>query len=266
MALQRLYSPARGVDVNVAVHDGDLMLVPWGYHTTAAAHGYDLYYLNALAGDRGSMAAADDPALASDPAFLARSGARSPGAPRHARRPALIRLANAPVSYGAFELTVGVLPNVAGPEEVHAGRADAGYEGIEFGPPGYLGDQEVLRARLERFGLSLAGGFIQVRFSQPEHSDEDLAAMTKTLDLLAAGDRREARPVLSDFGSRFGSQTRVEPLRTILSAWTSRDGGGSPTGSDVPSSWHVHTASSRPSTTMRARSSKRRGRSSDSSS
>jgi 5-deoxy-glucuronate isomerase len=38
--------------------------VPFGYHTTAAAHGYDLYYLNALAGDRRSMAAADDPALA----------------------------------------------------------------------------------------------------------------------------------------------------------------------------------------------------------
>jgi 5-deoxy-glucuronate isomerase len=63
-AVQRLYSPAQGVDVTVTVADGDLMLVPWGYHTTCAAHGYDLYYLNALAGDRRSMAAADDPALA----------------------------------------------------------------------------------------------------------------------------------------------------------------------------------------------------------
>jgi 5-deoxy-glucuronate isomerase len=63
-AFQRLYSPRRGVDVTVTVHDGDLMLVPWGYHTTAAAHGYDLYYLNALAGDRRSMAASDDPDLA----------------------------------------------------------------------------------------------------------------------------------------------------------------------------------------------------------
>ena len=45
----------------VTVRDGDVMLVPWGYHTTCAAHGYDLYYLNALAGDRRSMAAADDP-------------------------------------------------------------------------------------------------------------------------------------------------------------------------------------------------------------
>jgi 5-deoxy-glucuronate isomerase len=63
-AVQRLYSPSRGVDVTVTVRDGDLMLVPYGYHTTAAAHGYDLYYLNALAGDTRSMAAADDPELA----------------------------------------------------------------------------------------------------------------------------------------------------------------------------------------------------------
>jgi 5-deoxy-glucuronate isomerase len=63
-AVQRLYSPRHGLDVTETVRDGDLMLVPYGYHTTAAAHGYDLYYLNALAGDRRSMAAADDPELA----------------------------------------------------------------------------------------------------------------------------------------------------------------------------------------------------------
>ena len=63
-ALQRLYSPERGVDVTETVRDGDLMLVPWGYHATCAAHGYDLYYLNALAGDRRSMASSDDPELA----------------------------------------------------------------------------------------------------------------------------------------------------------------------------------------------------------
>jgi 5-deoxy-glucuronate isomerase len=63
-AVQRLYSPSRGLDLTATVRDGDLLLVPFGYHTTAAAHGYDLYYLNALAGERRSMAAADDPALA----------------------------------------------------------------------------------------------------------------------------------------------------------------------------------------------------------
>ena len=63
-AVQRLYSPRHGTDITATVRDGDLMLVPWGYHTTCAAHGYDLYYLNALAGDRRSMAASDDPDLA----------------------------------------------------------------------------------------------------------------------------------------------------------------------------------------------------------
>jgi 5-deoxy-glucuronate isomerase len=62
-AVQRLYSPRHGLDLTCTVGDGDLMLVPYGYHTVAAAHGYDLYYLNALAGDRRSMAASDDPAL-----------------------------------------------------------------------------------------------------------------------------------------------------------------------------------------------------------
>jgi 5-deoxy-glucuronate isomerase len=61
---QRLYSPPRGVDETWTVRDGDLVLVPWGYHPFCAAPGYDFYYLNALAGDHYSMAATDDPALA----------------------------------------------------------------------------------------------------------------------------------------------------------------------------------------------------------
>jgi 5-deoxy-glucuronate isomerase len=42
-AVQRLYSPAHELDLTATVRDGDLLLVPWGYHTTAAAHGHDLY-------------------------------------------------------------------------------------------------------------------------------------------------------------------------------------------------------------------------------
>jgi 5-deoxy-glucuronate isomerase len=63
-AVQRLYSPARGLDETWTVRDGDLVLVPYGYHAFAAAPGYDFYYLNALAGDHHSMANSDDPALA----------------------------------------------------------------------------------------------------------------------------------------------------------------------------------------------------------
>jgi 5-deoxy-glucuronate isomerase len=62
--VQRLYSPKRGLDLTLTVRDGDLLLVPFGYHPFTAAPGYDFYYLNALAGDHHSMAASDDPDLA----------------------------------------------------------------------------------------------------------------------------------------------------------------------------------------------------------
>jgi inosose dehydratase len=112
-----------------------------------------------------------------------------------------IRIANAPCSYGAFEVTVSVLPNVPGAEEVLHAIADAGYEGTELGPPGYLGRGEMLHERLASFGLSLVGGYIPIRFSEPESWEEDLAAMAATLDLFEAADGRGARPVLADAGS-----------------------------------------------------------------
>jgi inosose dehydratase len=112
-----------------------------------------------------------------------------------------IRVANAPCSYGAFEITVGVLPDVPGPERVLSAISDAGYEGTELGPPGYLGEHDNLRGRLEEYGLALVGGYIPIRFSEPEHWDEDLAAMSGTLDLFAAAEGTEAKAVLADAGS-----------------------------------------------------------------
>ncbi len=63
-AIQRVYTQDRSLDETVTVHDGELVLVPCGYHPVVAAHGYDVYYLNALAGSAHSMAASDDPDFA----------------------------------------------------------------------------------------------------------------------------------------------------------------------------------------------------------
>jgi 5-deoxy-glucuronate isomerase len=49
-ALQRVYTTDRSLDETVVVADGDLVLVPRGYHTVSAAPGYELYYLNVMAG------------------------------------------------------------------------------------------------------------------------------------------------------------------------------------------------------------------------
>jgi 5-deoxy-glucuronate isomerase len=63
-AMHRTYTPEGDVDVNVTVHDGDVFVIPRGYHgPCVAARGYPLYYLNVLAGPGGerSMAFCDDP-------------------------------------------------------------------------------------------------------------------------------------------------------------------------------------------------------------
>jgi 5-deoxy-glucuronate isomerase len=64
---QRVYSadPGRPLDVLAEVRSGDIVLVPHGYHgPSMAAPGYDLYYLNVLAGpaEQRTMAFCDDPA------------------------------------------------------------------------------------------------------------------------------------------------------------------------------------------------------------
>jgi 5-deoxy-glucuronate isomerase len=46
------------------VRDSHLVLSPEGYHPVVAAHGYNCYYLNMLAGSAQSLAATDDPAYA----------------------------------------------------------------------------------------------------------------------------------------------------------------------------------------------------------
>ncbi len=49
-AFQRVYTDDRSLDEAMAVEDGDVTLVPKGYHPCATIHGYDLYYLNVMAG------------------------------------------------------------------------------------------------------------------------------------------------------------------------------------------------------------------------
>ena len=63
-AIQKVYTPDHRIDETLTVRDGELVLIPEGYHPVVAAHGYNVYYLNALAGSARSMAASDDPSYA----------------------------------------------------------------------------------------------------------------------------------------------------------------------------------------------------------
>ena len=79
--IHRTYTADRGIDETVVVRDGDVFLVPRGYHGPCVAPPeYPMYYLNVLAGasDSRSLGFSDDPAYA----WIRRTWAELPTDPR----------------------------------------------------------------------------------------------------------------------------------------------------------------------------------------
>lgn len=60
-AIQQVYNDHRSLDQIAVARNNDIVLVPEGYHPVAAGHGYNVYYLNFLAGSDQSLANTDDP-------------------------------------------------------------------------------------------------------------------------------------------------------------------------------------------------------------
>jgi inosose dehydratase len=118
-------------------------------------------------------------------------------------QPAGVWVANAPVSFGAFEITVGIDPNVPDPVTLLDAVSSAGYVGIDLGPAGYLGTGELLADRLSERGLGLAGGYLELPFSEPARLEPALAELDELLDVfdLAASQERPPKPTLADAGS-----------------------------------------------------------------
>jgi 5-deoxy-glucuronate isomerase len=63
-AFQRVYTSDRSLDEPLAVGDGDVVLVPRGFHPVAAGARHDLYYLNVMAGPRREWRVTVDPDFA----------------------------------------------------------------------------------------------------------------------------------------------------------------------------------------------------------
>lgn len=60
-AFQRVYTEDRSLDETLCFGDGDTVLVPEGYHVVSAPPGYDLYYLNVMAGPIREWKVKNDP-------------------------------------------------------------------------------------------------------------------------------------------------------------------------------------------------------------
>jgi 5-deoxy-glucuronate isomerase len=60
-AVQKIYTDDRSLDEIAEPHTNDVVLIPKGYHPVVAGHGYNVYYLNFLAGSDQSLVSTDDP-------------------------------------------------------------------------------------------------------------------------------------------------------------------------------------------------------------
>lgn len=94
----------------------------------------------------------------------------------------MIRIGNAPVSYGAFEVTVGKREGVPGAGQVLDAVQAAGYDGIDLGPVGYLGLGAQLSDALSSRNLMLTGGYVEVDVSSQTAPQAGLAELDQVCD------------------------------------------------------------------------------------
>jgi len=117
---------------------------------------------------------------------------------------AIVRIANAPGSFGVFELTAWK-PDLPPAGELLGLIGAGGYEGVDLGPIGYLGAESEIPGRLAEHGLELCGGWVEMAFSDDAAFEADLVVLDQALDIFAAaagGDERWwPRPTLADAGS-----------------------------------------------------------------
>ena len=135
------------------------------------------------------------------------------------------QVAGAPVSFGVFELTPEGQDTVSADQMMQT-LADGGYRGVDLGPLGFLGAGRELTDRLNHFDLDLAGGWVQLPFSDDEAFEASLGELNDALrvfsDVASVRSGKLPLPTLADAGSatRAGNPGRgaeVDPLEA--GAW-----------------------------------------------
>jgi inosose dehydratase len=110
-----------------------------------------------------------------------------------------IRVADAPVNWGVYGLDATQPQRLTGDVFLdHVRRS--GYDGVELGPPGFMGDSPGTRAALADRGLLLAGAYLDLRFSRQETIGDELAQLADRVGFVSGAAPAGAIPfaVLSD--------------------------------------------------------------------
>ena len=141
----------------------------------------------------------------------------------------MVKIGNAPVSYGAFEVTVGKHEGVPGADQVLDAVQAAGYGGIDLGPVGYLGLGAGLRDALGSRGLLLCGGYVEIDVTAAGSEDAGLAELSAVCDQCdAVSDGVEPvlrpRPTVALIGSP-DADDRLTRIKVVVSEVVSRCAG-----------------------------------------
>jgi inosose dehydratase len=120
----------------------------------------------------------------------------------------MIRLGNAPVSYGVFGTTI----QGASSSDLLTSIAEAGYEGSELGPPGFFGSPQETADAFASRGLVAIGSYVPIHFALDDETvAQDLGRMRQTCAELAACGGGIA--ILADEGSE---ELLLNPARDWL--------------------------------------------------
>ena len=119
---------------------------------------------------------------------------------------AMIRVANAPCSWGVLEF--GLEGKTAGYEQVMDEMRETGYDGTELGDWGFMPtDPGALKHELQTRQLAMVASFVPVDLSNAEKHAEGAAVAVRIARLLAAVNSR-AFVVLADDNGKNPTRTR----------------------------------------------------------
>ena len=111
----------------------------------------------------------------------------------------MIKIANAPCSWGALEFDLEEKSEEIGFEQVLDEIKETGYIGTELGDWGYMPTTpSLLREEVDKRGLQLLGAFVPVALAEPAKYEQGITMALKTAELMFQAGYNDAFIVLAD--------------------------------------------------------------------
>lgn len=121
----------------------------------------------------------------------------------------MIKIANAPCSWGALEFDLEEKSEEIGFEQVLDEIKETGYIGTELGDWGYMPtDPNLLREEIDKRGLELLGAFVPVALVDDDTHDAGVKAALKVAELMYNAGYENAFIVLADDNGAVPERTR----------------------------------------------------------